>query len=108
MQERRADGERPPSAAPAARLRPVTLPLRSAQFLREAIRFMGSPANSAPRLIAGVLRPTSAESILMKFPGTPFSVTDWSRIPVVGHPGERGSAFWKTTHIGDVRICRIE
>jgi hypothetical protein len=44
----------------------------------------------------------------MKLPSIPFSVADWSKIPPVEHPGEQGSAFWRTIELGDVRIRLVE
>jgi hypothetical protein len=44
----------------------------------------------------------------MKIPNTSFSVTDWSKVPAVEHPGEVGSAFWRTIEIGDVRVRMVE
>jgi hypothetical protein len=44
----------------------------------------------------------------MKLATTPFSATDWSQVPMVEHPGERGSAFWRTRNVGRVRIRMVE
>jgi hypothetical protein len=44
----------------------------------------------------------------MKIPASAFSVIDWSKIPPVEHPGERGSAFWRTLNLGSVRIRMVE
>jgi len=44
----------------------------------------------------------------MKLPTTPFAVTDWDKIPSVEHPGEHGSAFWKTLDLGAVRVRLVE
>ncbi|MGP8018565.1 MAG: DHCW motif cupin fold protein [Thermoplasmata archaeon] len=44
----------------------------------------------------------------MKLRTTPFVVTDWSKIPAVEHPGERGSAFWRTLNVGRVRVRMVE
>ena len=38
----------------------------------------------------------------MKIPALPFTVTDWSQVAATTHPGESGSAFWRTLEIGDV------
>jgi hypothetical protein len=37
-----------------------------------------------------------------------FSVTDWNKVPSVEHPGERGSAFWRTLNLGRIRIRMVE
>ena len=44
----------------------------------------------------------------MKIPDLPFTTTDWSAVEPVEHKGERGSAFWRTFTIGDLRIRLIE
>jgi hypothetical protein len=44
----------------------------------------------------------------MKIPPLPFTVTDWSRVNATTHPGEIGSAFWRTLDIGDVRVRMVE
>ncbi len=46
--------------------------------------------------------------ISMKLPTAPFSVTDWSKVPAVEHPGEQGSAFWRTRNVGRVRVRMVE
>ena len=33
----------------------------------------------------------------MKIPALPFTVTDWSQVPVTMHPGETGQALWRTS-----------
>jgi quercetin dioxygenase-like cupin family protein len=44
----------------------------------------------------------------MKLPTSPFTVTDWSKVPVTEHKGETGMAYWRTLHLGDVRIRQVE
>ena len=44
----------------------------------------------------------------MKIPALPFTVTDWSQVDATTHPGESGSAFWRTLDIGDVRVRMVE
>jgi len=44
----------------------------------------------------------------MKLPDSVFSVTDWSAIPKSEHPGETGTAWWRTLSVGDVRIRMVE
>ncbi len=44
----------------------------------------------------------------MKIPALPFTVTDWSRVPVTEHPGETGRAIWRTLAIGDVGVRMVE
>ncbi len=38
----------------------------------------------------------------------PFQITNWETIPTTTHPGETGSAFWKTLQFGDLRIRMVE
>ena len=44
----------------------------------------------------------------MKIPAFPFTVTDWSKLAAVTHPGETGQAHWRTLDIGDLRIRMVE
>jgi hypothetical protein len=44
----------------------------------------------------------------MKLPASAFSVIDWSKVPRVEHPGERGSASWRTLNLGEIRIRVVE
>lgn len=44
----------------------------------------------------------------MDIPKLPFTVTDWSEIPPTEHPGDSGTATWRTFNIGDVRVRMVE
>jgi quercetin dioxygenase-like cupin family protein len=44
----------------------------------------------------------------MKIPALPFTLTDWSTVPVTEHPGETGKALWRTFTIGDLRVRMVE
>lgn len=44
----------------------------------------------------------------MKIPDLPFTTTEWAAVPAVEHPGERGSAFWRSFNIGNLRVRIIE
>ena len=44
----------------------------------------------------------------MKLAALPFTVTDWSEVPVTVHPGITGEARWRTFTIGDVRVRMVE
>lgn len=44
----------------------------------------------------------------MKLPDAPFTVTDWSNVTPVEHPGERGSATWRTLTIGALRVRIVD
>lgn len=38
----------------------------------------------------------------------PFGTTDWSQLERTEHKGERGSAYWRTQHFGDIRVRMVE
>jgi quercetin dioxygenase-like cupin family protein len=44
----------------------------------------------------------------MKIPAFPFTVTDWSKMEAVTHPGETGQAIWRTLDIRDLRVRMVE
>ena len=44
----------------------------------------------------------------MKIPTLPFTVTDWSGVPVTRHSGETGEALWRSFEIGDLRVRVVE
>jgi hypothetical protein len=44
----------------------------------------------------------------MVIEGIAFGVTDWSSLPVVEHPGERGVACWRTQQFGTTRVRMID
>ncbi|CAN5565074.1 DHCW motif cupin fold protein [soil metagenome] len=44
----------------------------------------------------------------MKLPPHPFEVDDWATIESTTHPGETGTATWRTRHLGDVRVRLVE
>ena len=44
----------------------------------------------------------------MKIPTLPFTVTDWAAVTPSEHPGETGTAFWRTLNIGDLRVRMVE
>jgi quercetin dioxygenase-like cupin family protein len=37
----------------------------------------------------------------------PFGTTDWSDIQPTQHPGETGSATWRTRHFGNIRVRMV-
>jgi hypothetical protein len=43
----------------------------------------------------------------MDIASVPFSTTDWSRIPEVAHPGETGTAYWRTLEVGNIRVRMV-
>ena len=44
----------------------------------------------------------------MKLPTSAFEMSDWSAIEAEIHPGETGTASWRTVMLGDVRIRRVD
>ena len=44
----------------------------------------------------------------MQLPKTPFTIADWSAVPPTQHPGETGSATWRTLNFGDMRVRMVE
>ena len=40
--------------------------------------------------------------------GIPFGTTDWGQLPVTAHPGETGTAYWRTVDLGDLRVRVVE
>lgn len=40
--------------------------------------------------------------------GIPFGTTDWSQIPSTAHPGETGTASWRTRQFGALRVRMVE
>ena len=44
----------------------------------------------------------------MKIENVPFGVTDWSAVPRTEHPGETGTAWWRTVQAGDVRVRMVD
>jgi quercetin dioxygenase-like cupin family protein len=44
----------------------------------------------------------------MHFGHLPFTTTDWAAIPATTHPGETGTASWRTIDAGDIRVRMVE
>ncbi|KAA0995322.1 hypothetical protein FQ192_09715 [Pseudomonas sp. ANT_J12] len=44
----------------------------------------------------------------MDIANIPFGTTDWSQIPPTEHPGETGSALWRTQQFGAIRVRIVE
>ena len=44
----------------------------------------------------------------MKLPQMAFTTTDWSTIAPTEHPGETGTALWRTFSAGDLRVRQVE
>ena len=38
----------------------------------------------------------------------PFGTTDWTAIEATTHPGETGTAYWRTQHFGEIRVRMVE
>jgi quercetin dioxygenase-like cupin family protein len=44
----------------------------------------------------------------MEMSGFAFATTDWALVPSSEHPGETGSAFWRTQNFGEIRVRMVE
>ena len=44
----------------------------------------------------------------MNYLNIPYQTIDWSSIPKVEHPGEKGRSFWQTVQIQGLRIRIVE
>lgn len=44
----------------------------------------------------------------MKIQEVPFCTTDWSKVAPTEHPGETGTAFWRTLEVGNIRVRMVE
>lgn len=44
----------------------------------------------------------------MNLDGIPFVVTEWRDVPPTEHPGEIGTAIWRTRQFGDIRVRVVE
>lgn len=44
----------------------------------------------------------------MRMSGIPFQVTEWSDVEPTLHPGESGSATWRTKQFGEIRVRLVE
>ena len=44
----------------------------------------------------------------MLMPALPFSTTDWNLIEPTQHPGETGTALWRTQNFGQIRVRMVE
>ena len=40
-------------------------------------------------------------------PVIPFQISNWERVPESVHPGETGTAYWKTLQLGNLRIRQV-
>jgi len=44
----------------------------------------------------------------MNMLGIPFGTTDWTDVARTEHPGETGTAIWRTRQFGDIRVRIVE
>jgi hypothetical protein len=44
----------------------------------------------------------------VQIPPLPFEVIAWSAVEPTEHPGESGSARWRTRHLGSIRVRWVE
>jgi len=43
----------------------------------------------------------------MQIESVPFATTDWSLVPETAHPGETGTAYWRTLEVGNIRVRMV-
>jgi quercetin dioxygenase-like cupin family protein len=77
--------------------------------------FRSEPSRRAIVLIRPVLSFAAAlrvraepREIPMHMSDIPFGTTDWSAVPETVHPGETGTARWRTREFGDIRVRVVE
>ena len=58
--------------------------------------------DSGGRQHKGVIEGDTAR-LTMKIENVPFGVTDWAAVPRAEHPGETGTAWWRTIEAGNVQ-----
>ena len=44
----------------------------------------------------------------MQMSHIPFGITEWAGIAVTEHPGEQGTAYWRTQNFGGIRVRLVE
>ncbi|MFI8744641.1 DHCW motif cupin fold protein [Pseudomonas sp. NPDC077186] len=44
----------------------------------------------------------------MQIDDIPFGVTDWAALPRSEHPGEKGTAYWRTCQFGALPVRMVE
>lgn len=44
----------------------------------------------------------------MQITNVPFAHIDWEAIPPTVHPGETGTAYWRTLQLGQIRVRKVE
>jgi hypothetical protein len=44
----------------------------------------------------------------MRIADIPFQTTDWKDVEATAHPGESGTATWRTKKFGDLRVRMVE
>jgi hypothetical protein len=44
----------------------------------------------------------------MRLDDIPFGTTDWASLEPTLHPGESGTASWRTLRFGDIRVRMVE
>ena len=44
----------------------------------------------------------------MKISDVPFCIADWSEVVPTEHPGETGTALWRTLEVGNLRVRMVE
>ena len=52
--------------------------------------------------------PMKSERARMKMSDIPFGTTDWTGVERTKHPGERGTAWWRTRQFGAIRVRMVD
>ena len=45
---------------------------------------------------------------VMRMSDIPFGTTDWAAVPATTHPGDPGTATWRTKQFGDISVRMVE
>ena len=43
----------------------------------------------------------------MKIENVPFDMTTWATVPPTEHPGEHGTALWRSVNVGNIRVRMV-
>jgi quercetin dioxygenase-like cupin family protein len=44
----------------------------------------------------------------VKIQDVPFCTTDWKAVEPTAHPGEAGTAYWRTLEVGNIRVRVVD
>jgi hypothetical protein len=52
--------------------------------------------------------PITSRTAAMRMTDIPFTTTDWNAVPETIHPGETGTARWRTRDFGAIRVRIVD